>query len=515
MGQLSLTHPTVASFLGIPFAKRIVGDLRFQLPVANDPYNSTFAASSMGPACIQQAVTLPIISGLPADAINAIVNTIYGAIFPDSEDCLTINVWKPATATSTSKLPVFVWIFGGGFELGATSTYPGDGMVDHSITMGQPVIFVSMNYRLNGPGFMGGKEIKAAGVGNLGLQDQRQALRWVQKYISAFGGDPTKVTIGGESAGAISVALQMLNNGGNNEGLFRGAWMESGSPIPVGDITHVQIYYDQVVSLVGCSSASDTLACLRTVPYDQIKAAINKTPNIFSYQSLDLAWLPRVDGVFLTEPPFEIVQSGAVANVPMVTGDCDDEGTLFVLTAANVTTDEEFETYMTEWFLPDGTPEQVAAVLEAYPQDPTQGSPYDTGYANDISPQYKRGASVLGDLVFQGPRRWFLQHIASKQNAWSFSYKRSKDIPILGAFHATDLLNMFGTGELRDYAIAFTNSLDPNGAKLSPSWPTWSTSAPVSLVLLDTILDDRGLLNDTYRQGPIDLLNSLALQYPI
>lgn len=119
----------------------------------------------------------------------------------------------------------------------------------------------------------------------------------------------------------------MVTNGGNTQGLLRGGFMQSGSPIPVGDISHGQVYYDQIVANVGCSSASDTLACLRTVSYAKLTAAINKTPSIFAYQSLDLAWLPRVDGVFLTAPPYNLVQSGSVAKIPFVTGDCDDEGT--------------------------------------------------------------------------------------------------------------------------------------------------------------------------------------------
>lgn len=146
---------------------------------------------------------------------------------------------------------------------------------------------------------------------------EREALRWVQKYISTFGGDPTKVTMfvrllpyhqycfctymemlifflptpcsllsysWGESAGAISIALHMLTNGGDTEGLFRGAFMESGSPIPVGDITGGQPYYDDLVERTGCSGSSDTLECLRGVEYQTLLDAVNQSPSIFSYQ---------------------------------------------------------------------------------------------------------------------------------------------------------------------------------------------------------------------------------------
>jgi acetylcholinesterase len=133
---------------------------------------------------------------------------------------------------------------------------------------------------------------------------ERLALRWVQKYISQFGGDPTKVTMSelllhflllrssqllnsrwGESAGAASVASQMLTNGGNAEGLFRAGFMQSGSPLPIGDIANApsQAIYDSIVGQVGCSGASDTLQCLKTVPVEQLKQAFDSVPGIFSY----------------------------------------------------------------------------------------------------------------------------------------------------------------------------------------------------------------------------------------
>lgn len=197
------------------------------------------------------------------------------------------------------------------FELGSSNTYNGSAVVSRSLHSGQPIIFVSVNYRLNAFGFLGGKEVKAAGIGNLGLQDQRYALKWVNKYISLFGGDPTQVTIWGESAGAISCtpslfiaapglliltivgAMHMLANGGNTEGLFRGAVMNSGSPIPVADIVNGQSTYDAVVKDAGCASAADTLQCLRTADYKTFFDAMNKQPLFLNYQTLHLAYLPR------------------------------------------------------------------------------------------------------------------------------------------------------------------------------------------------------------------------------
>ncbi|KAJ6554988.1 Alpha/Beta hydrolase protein [Mycena vulgaris] len=501
------------SFLGIPFAKPPVGDLRFRLPVPIPAYTGTHAAIAMGLACPQQEIDLPILTGLPAEVVDEVVNSIFGLVFPDSEDCLTINVVKPATATATSKLPVVAWIFGGGFELGSPSMYDGKTIVERSIAMGKPVVYVSMNYRVSGFGFLASKEVRAAGVGNLGLQDQRQALRWVQKYITTFGGDPTKVTIWGESAGAISVSLHMLANGGNTEGLFRAGFMQSGSPIPVGPVENGQKFYDAIVKQTGCSGATDTLACLRTVPYASIKSAIDASPGIFSYQSLILSWLPREDGVFLTDNPQRLVQQGKVAPVPFVTGDCDDEGTLFSLSTLNITTDAEFINYIHTYWLPQATAAQGVTLNTMYPSDLLDGSPFGTGLLNGITPQFKRIAAFQGDSVFQAPRRFFQQALSGKQNQWAFLSKREKGIPLLGSLHGSDILNVYFDGELTDYLINFAATLDPNG-KTVPNWPAYTTANPNMMTFLDGLIPTT-ITQDTYRAAGMAFLTNITLQFPI
>ncbi|THH21429.1 hypothetical protein EW146_g170 [Bondarzewia mesenterica] len=447
------------------------------------------------------------------DAVDFIVNSIYNVVSPSSEDCLTLNVIKPASATTSSKLPVVVWIFGGGFEIGGTSTYDGGVIVQRSIDLGEPVVYVSMNYRVSAFGFLASQEVKDAGVGNLGLQDQREALRWVQKYIASFGGDPNKVTIWGESAGAISVGLHMVTNGGDAEGLFRGAFMQSGSPIPVGDISHGQPYYDDLVQRTGCSGSSDTLQCLREAPYSTLESAVNQSPMIFAYQSLVLAWLPRVDGIFLEDKPFSLVQQGSVANIPFITGDCDDEGTLFSLSTLNVTTDQEVKDYISEIYLPTVASDDIDQLLGLYTDDITQGSPYDTGILNALTPQFKRLAALQGDVVFQAPRRFFLQQRSGKQNTWSFLSKRLKLLPVLGSVHASDILNVYGPGDMTDYLIRFATNLDPNG-NTGISWPKYTNSTPQLLTFLDGLVP-LTITQDTYREEGMALLMQLSLESPI
>ncbi|KAF9487790.1 lipase [Pleurotus eryngii] len=509
------TSGRVAKFLGIPYAQPPTGDRRFKLPEPIPPYTGTVRATAFGPACPQQSVRLPLPDGLAGDAVDLIVNTAYKAVFPDSEDCLSINVVVPTSATPTSKLPVVVWIFGGGFELGSPSLYDGGLIVERSIQLGEPIIYVSMNYRISAFGFLASREVKDAGVGNLGLQDQREALRWVQKYIGSFGGDPTKVTIWGESAGAISVALHMVANNGNHEGLFRGAFMQSGSPIPVGDISHGQTYYDAIVAETGCSSASDTLACLRSVPYSTLKTATDNTPFIFDYQSLALAWIPRADGVFLTDNPQKLVQAGKVANVPFITGDCDDEGTLFSLSTLNVTTTTQFRTYIKTFFMPQSTNAELDQMLTHYPSDITQGSPFGTGILNALTPQFKRLAAFQGDAVFQAPRRFFLQQRSGKQNTWAFLSKRFKVSPLLGSFHATDILNVYFGGEMGDYLINFVNNLDPNGQGRGINWPKYTTTTPNLVTFNDDLTFPMTITQDTFRKDAINFLTEVTLANPL
>jgi len=370
-----------------------------------------------------------------------------------------------------------------------------------------------VQFSLSAFGFLASQEVKDAGVGNLGLQDQRLALHWVQKYIGAFGGDPTKVTIWGDSAGAISAALHMLTNGGNPDGLFRAAFMQSGSPIPVGDITNGQVYYDALVDETGCSSASDTLQCLREVPYETLLAAVNQSPGIFSFQSLVLAWMPRVDGVFLTDDPQYLVQQGSVADVPFVTGDCDDEGTVFSFSTLNITTDAQLEEYLRTYWLPDAPLTTIQELMRYYPADITQGSPFDTGVLNALTPQFKRIAAFQGDAVFQAPRRFFLQNRSGKQPLWTFVSKRLKAVPFLGSFHGSDILNVYGGHDMASYLVRFVSNLDPNGGT-DLYWPQYTTADPNMLAFLDGLIP-QALTQDTYRVEAIAFVMNVSLAYPV
>ena len=184
------------------------------------------------------------------------------------------------------------------------------------------------------------------------------------------------------------------------------------------------------------------------------------------------------------------------------------------------------------------TDAEVEKVLTLYPQDVTQGSPFDTGAQNALTPQFKRIASLLGDLVLQAPRRFFLENAVGKQNTWSYCTlhmppclcvqvlsspahatdshtvtKRLKSLPILGSAHGSDTPIIFGGGDLTNYLIHFATNLDPNGG-LDTYWPPYTTKSPQLLTLYDSPLPTNVTL-DTYRAEAMKFLTELSLVHPL
>src|ERR1700733_3074289 len=211
-GLVAGTHSAdgkVVIFKGIPFAAPPVGELRWKEPQPVSPWKGVSKATEFGARCMQALI-------------------YEDMVFRDagpSEDCLYLNVWTPGVSAKT-KLPVMVWIYGGGFQAGATSEPRQDG--EHLAHKG--VVVVSMNYRLGIFGFFVHPGLAAESphhaAGNYGLMDQTAALRWVQRNVNAFGGDPNNVTIFGESAGSFSVSAQVASP--LAKGLFQKAIDESG-----------------------------------------------------------------------------------------------------------------------------------------------------------------------------------------------------------------------------------------------------------------------------------------------
>ncbi|KAG9201050.1 hypothetical protein G6514_006430 [Epicoccum nigrum] len=510
----------VESFNAIPYAQPPVGQLRLKPPQPLTSSLGTIDGTGTARACPQFFFSVDP-AAFPTNVIGTILNLpILQAVTNAGEDCLTINVQRPAGTKPDAKLPVLFWIFGGGFELGGTAMYDGTSIVADSVAQGKPVIFVAVNYRVGGFGFLPGKEVLADGSANLGLLDQRLGLQWVADNIAAFGGDPDKVTIWGESAGAISVMDQMLLYNGDHtyksKPLFRAGIMNSGSIVPADpvDCPKGQLIYDTVVKAAGCSGSADTLACLRQVPYTKFLSAANSVPGILSYFTVNLSYLPRPDGTALPQSPELGVAAGKYAKVPFIIGDQEDEGTLFGLFTANLTTTREVSNYLSTIFFNNASPAQVDQLVGTYQNMIEDGSPFRTGLLNIWYPQFKRVSAILGDLTFTLTRRVFLETAAQVNPAvksWSYLATYDYGTPVLGTFHGSDILQVFygvlpnnAAKSIRGYYFNFVHNLDPNVGVSLPSWPQWSAARK----LIEFKANSNGVLDDDFRSDSYNFLKA-------
>jgi carboxylesterase type B len=285
-------------------------------------------------------------------------------------------------------------------------------IVQQSVLNSKPVIGISINYRMAAFGFLYSKEVEEAGAQNIGLRDQRLAMQWVNKYISAFGGDPKKVTIWGESAGAYSVGDHIAAYNGNNKGLFRAAILESGGAVgaPLNGTDWYQHMYDNLTESVGCAGAKDTLQCLRDVPFEKIAP--------YGYQGLE--WFHVIDGSFIPRYGQQSLRKGKFASIPIILGTNTDEG--FGVNGVNSDSDAINQlVHSKRWNVNETVAKRL---LELYPNDPALGQPY--GWGNRTWPQfglqYKRYQSIATDLTMYAPRRQLAQSMSERVDS-VYSYR--------------------------------------------------------------------------------------------
>lgn len=351
---------------------------------------------------------------------------------------------------------------------------------------GKPVIGVSINYRLNAFGFLwGSHELKANGSANNGLRDQRLALRWIQENIASFGGDHRKVTLFGQSAGGLSIGKQLIAYGGRDDGLFRAAILQSGSmvekwPYNVQDPTaYTEDLYHNLTVSTRCAGQPSELECLRSLPIEQLSAALNITDTpVFSGTGLG-PWLTQVDGDFLIDRPTESVRSGRFLPVPIMYTTTSDEATVFMY-GGKIDSDADFKA-----FVAAGGPDQstVSTVEMLYPNVnaiglPAEYSPTPEDDENDGA-QWKRAVAFHTDVVENTSRRLVLDAWAkSGLLAYSgrFNIHLDGSSPRLGSHHAVELPYLFGSvaGEQADSQYvamselisrmwaSFVVDLDPN-----------------------------------------------------
>ncbi|KAJ3806256.1 Alpha/Beta hydrolase protein [Lentinula aff. lateritia] len=503
----------IESFLGITYG--IASRFKRSSPISYlAPAEAIVNATTFGVAC-SQTVT----AGNPLN---------YGA-YGYGENCLTLDIYRPPNTLANASLPVMVWISGGAFLQGSTSVYPGTGIVARSMELDLPVITVIINYRLAFWGFLGGQEAADNNALNLGLYDQRDALTWVQNYISNFGGDPAKVTVFGSSAGAISIGHHLFTTDSN---LFRAVIMGSGTASTLAvrkpNDPAVQAVYDGVVSLVGCNTASDTFACLSTVDEDTLFDAVNTYDPDSLFQLRP--WAPIIDGDLIPDDPFTLISEGKFTAKPFITGDVVDEGTRFVVPQA-INTTADFLNVVAIVDSPTLTPSPFAqnqtlvSCLETlYPATPAAGSPFGTGNVTFFGDQFKRAAAVIGDVHFHSQRRAFLAATA-KKNVPSWSYQLAQltstdpSVAWEGVAHETDVPFVFNSYPSTDgdlytvasyisaYWVAFANNLDPNVSGL-PTWNEYGSSKQS----LQIEAGATEMIADNFRQAGIEFLTTARAQ---
>lgn len=503
-------------FLGIPYATPPLGSLRYRNPVELDArWNGTRDAKAYSLSCIG-----------------------YGYPGPEeqSEDCLTINVIRPAGVTPRVKLPVAVWIYGGGYFTGSSSWphYNFSDFVRISQKYNTPLIAVSFNYRMAQLGFLASKEVIDQGVANLGMKDQRLALRWIQDNIAAFGGDPRKVTIWGESAGGFSVGQHMLGWNGSSEGLFRSAICQSGGPFLDGTYRSLKYFepqYKRYLDATGCSSASDHLECLRALPL----ATIQKVVEDLGQQQV---WaMPVIDNVVMHELPSRRLKKGRFAKVPLLTGTTSDEASQYMLDLG-INTEKAFRDFVrtpdnVEVYLSNKTIDRLA---RAYPDDPKHQIPASLEIALPAAPplydQFKRVATYHSDRTQIAPRRWTCQTWAARGlpvYCYRFDTKPLTTPVYNGVAHFDDIPYVFGNTAGRGYEvnpfagapkryfelaeemprrwIAFIASGNPN-VKGLPAWSTYG-ALQHSLVFEGNVTKS-WVERDIFRKKGMDALYSVV-----
>ena len=463
-GKLS-ADGQVREFLGIPYAAPPVGDLRWRPPQAAKKWHEVFDATNFGHRCIQ-------------------TETYRDMVFRDpgqSEDCLNLNVWAPAK--HKGKLPVMVWIYGGGFTGGATSEPRQDGV--HLAHKG--VIVVSMNYRLGIFGFLATPELAAESphhaAGNYGLMDQTAALQWVKKNIKRFGGDPKRVTIFGESAGSLSVAAQMASP--LAQGLFVRAIGESG-----GIFTRPTSEYKPLAEREKTDPAftrevlgTSDLAKLRAMSWQDILAKLE------AHKGQRPFW-PDVDGWFLPQSEAQIYAEGKQAHVPLLAGWNRDEPWAGVARYPTPVTPESFKAEAEQEFGP-----RAGEFMKLFPAN-TQA-------------EAERSAIDLAGAKFITYSTWvWLQAQLKTGDAPVYHYHFMRPSPAdkfhpagSGAFHSDEIEYVFGTLDSRhgaqwqpaDYALSeqmqtywtnFAKTGNPNGEGL-PHWPQYDSSDSFQTMNLD------------------------------
>ncbi len=446
-------HDGVARFLGIPYARAPVGDRRFRPPEPPETWTGVREAHAFGGSAPQVEFD---VGALPGASVG-----------PQSEDCLYLNAWTPAS--DDGRRPVLIWIHGGGFTVGSGSQgrYDPTGLVARG-----NVVVVTINYRLGALGFL-----HVGAPANLGLLDQIEALAWVRDNAAALGGDPENVTIFGESSGGRSVAALLGTPAAR--GLFQRAIAQSGAASHFHDEASARAVADEFLREIGIARGS--MQALREVP---IATLLEAQGRVVARRVGTPGWLPFqpvIDGIVLQEPPLDAIRTGLSRDVPLLVGSNRDEWKLFAAMDPRLRRLDEagLLARMTER-VPDRDPERARALIEGYRRSGESRvgtTPLDLFCAIETDRVYRIPALQLADAQRKAGADVHTYHFTRPAAPLDFS---------LGACHAAELPFVFGNVR-SDAGRAFAGSgpdVELLEARMVDAWARFAhTGAPSARAL--------------------------------
>lgn len=462
--------PRITVFKGVPFAAPPVGEFRWRPPQPCKDWDGVYKAHTFAPISIQET------PGLDPDNIY----TKEWHVDPDvpmSEDCLYLNIWTPAK-TFNEKLPVMVWIFGGGLQVGYTSEMEFDG--ERIARRG--VILVSVNYRLNVFGFMAHKELTAENPNgpkaNFGLWDQIAGIAWVKRNIAAFGGDPENITIFGQSAGGGSVTAHITSH--LTKGLFQRAIIQSGGGFAPGfnqgypKLKDAEGIGAEFLKYLGVSSIEEARQIDAKVIYEKAAA--------FSAQ-YNTRWGIVIDDYYIHEDPVKVILKNQWHRIPLIMGNTGNE----FLAVPQAETIEEFESY----------------AREQYGEDADRFLELCKAGSNSVKEMCEKGTINMFEL---GNLLWCKKN-AELDGVPIYYYRFDPDIPgdDAGSFHSSDLWFAFETlakcwrpftgkhydlaRQMCNYWTNFANKGDPNDLDMDgtpmPEWRPYTKEEPYGMLFGD------------------------------
>ena len=472
----------ICSYKGIPFAQPPVGNLRWVAPQAPKNWQGVRKADHFGPQAMQRAIYSDMI--FRSDG--------------KSEDCLYLNVWTPAKSPK-ERLPVLVYFYGGGFIAGDGS----EGRYDGEAMAKKGIVAITVNYRLGIFGFFAHPELTKESPdhssGNYGLMDQNAALVWVQKNIAAFGGDPKKVTIAGESAGSMSVCAQVVSP--LSKGLFAGAIGESGALL--GNLSPVSLPVSEQVGVkFAATVGANSLADLRALPADKL---------------LELTAATRfpvaIDGYFLPKAPADIFNAGRQMKVPLLAGWNSAEGDYKAITGKEAPTIEAYKAAVQKLY-----GDKAERILSEYPATTQE--------------EVKQAATDLASDRFIAYSTWKFTDLHSKTSGkpvyrYYYTRKRGDQVKASGAVHSAEIEYALGnlrynkaynwtaddfkvSETMQTYFLNFIKTGNPNGNGL-PVWKTLQSRTPHEVMVIDVNTQAQPeknpkryvLLDEMYNQNPV------------